>query len=174
MLRRAAEICDSLLPRALAAGLRRSTGGRSVLRVGYVEARPWSYRAQQGVQGLDTMAMSVVAQAMGCATEFHCRPPWLLAEGLLNGEYDVAIGGLLDCRESGLVAVTVPHAQLIDGVDHLRSRCRRVFFPNVWWIRRRDAALRYRIAATLFWWRVRTRMQCMIGGGESGRSSLPE
>ncbi len=123
---------------------------RRVLRVGYVEARPWSYRAEQGVPGLDTTAMSVVAAKMRCPIEYHPRSPSELANGLINGEYDLAIGGLLDPRHPDIVTVAVPHARILASVDSLRSRCQRVFFPNVWWVRRHDYSLRCRIVMSLF------------------------
>lgn len=136
------------------AGFRQVVRQRSVLRVGYVEARPWSYRAAQGVLGLDTMAVSIVARKMGCAIEYEARAASVLAEGLLNDEYDLAIGGLLAPRHQRIVGVAVPHAPILASADRLRSRYRRAFFPNVWWLRRHDLALRYRIALTLLPWRL--------------------
>lgn len=147
---------------------------RCVLRVGYVEARPWSYRAQQGVMGLDTIAVSLVAEKMACSIEYACRPPSQLAAGLLNREYDLAVGGLLDSPHSSIVAVAVPHARILASIDEVRSRCRRAFFPNVWWVRRYDLPLRYNIARTLLRYRLGIATDRVAGGYEAQRSGLSE
>lgn len=157
-----------------ARGLWPVTPRRSVLRVGYVEARPWSYRDQNGVQGIDSTAVSLVANKIACSIEYRCKPPSQLAEGLLNGEYDLAIGGLLDPAHAGIVALTVPHTRILGSADRFRARCRRVFFPHVWWVRRRDILLRYRIVAMLLWCRMRGGRQHSINGQNAGPSSLPE
>lgn len=150
---------------------------RTALRVGYVEARPWTYRAERDVLGLDTTAMSLVARAMGCTIEYRPRSPLQLADGLLNDEYDVAIGGLFDPRHPGIVSVAVPHAKIIVSVDRFRACCRRAFFPNVWWMRRCDLRLRYRVAFILLGWRLgmnATGAVCLEEGPEEGRSSFPQ
>lgn len=146
----------------LAKGLWPVTRRRSVLRVGYVEAHPWSYRARNGVQGLDTTAVSLVAGKMACSIEYRCMPPSQLAEGLLTGEYDVAIGGLIEPALAGIVAVAVPHTRILASADGFRARCRRVFFPHVWWVRRRDVLLRYHLVAMLLWCRMCARRQHSI------------
>lgn len=150
------------------------TPRRSVLRVGYVEARPWSYRAQQGVMGLDTIAILLVAEKMACSIEYACRQPSQLADGLLNGDYDVAIGGLLDPPDPAMVAVAVPHGRILASIDDVRSRCRRAFFPNVWWVRRHDLALRYHIVRTLIRYRLGMGAGHRLAGYDTPRSGVPE
>lgn len=147
---------------------------RCVLRVGYVEARPWSYRAQQGVMGLDAIAVSLVAEKMACSIEYVCRPPSRLAEGLSNHEYDIAVGGLLDPPDASFVAVTVPHARILASIDDVRSRCRRAFFPNVWWVRRNDLPLRYHVARALIRYRLGMGTRRGTGGYDATRPGVPE
>ncbi len=157
----------------LAKGLWPVTRRRSVLRVGYVEAHPWSYRARNGVQGLDTTAVSLVAGKMACSIEYRCMPPSQLAEGLLTGEYDVAIGGLIEPAQAGIVAVAVPHTRILASADGFRARCRRVFFPHVWWVRRRDVLLRYRLVAMLLWCRMCARRQHSISRQDAHQGQSP-
>ncbi len=153
---------------------RLKTPRRSILRVGYVDARPWSYRAQQGVMGLDTIAVSLVAEKMACSIEYACRASSQLAEGLLSREYDVAIGGLLDPPDPAVVAVAVPHARILASIDDVRSRCRRAFFPNVWWVRRYDLPLRYHIVRTLIRYRLGMGAGRRVAGFGASRSGVPE
>lgn len=128
------------------------------LRIGFAEARPWSYRADRTLQGLDVAAIEYVTAMLGRAPEYHGRQIVDLASGLLAGDYDLAIGGLLPDGHRDIVAVAVPHAQVWSGPGaEDRARIRRVFFPNVWWIRRTDLGLRLRVRALLFAWRLSMR-----------------
>jgi ABC-type amino acid transport substrate-binding protein len=122
------------------------------LPIGFTEARPWSYRADRALVGLDVAAIEFVAASLGRSPEYRSRQSADLAAGLLAGEYDIAIGGLLPDGHRDIQAIPVPHARVWSGTD-VRVHVRRVFFPNVWWIRRADLALRIRLRVLLFKWR---------------------
>jgi ABC-type amino acid transport substrate-binding protein len=126
------------------------------LPVGFTEARPWSYRADRTLLGLDVAAIEFVAASLGRSPEYQSRQSADLAAGLLAGEYDIAIGGLLPDGHRDIQAIPVPHARVWSGTD-VRAGVRRVFFPNVWWIRRADLALRIRLRVLLFKWRLSMR-----------------
>ncbi len=128
------------------------------LHIGFAEARPWSYRAERTVLGLDVAAIEYVSARLGRSPDYHGRQSADLASGLLAGDYDIAIGGLLPAPHRDIVALPVPHAQAWSGsgIDE-RARIRRVFFPNVWWIRRTDLGLRLRVRVLLFAWRLSMR-----------------
>lgn len=139
-------------PRAISVG----TGPDRSLRVGFTEARPWCYRADRTLLGLDVAAIEYVAGTLGRSPEYQDRQVADLAPGLLAGEYDIAIGGLLPDHHRDIQAIPVPHARVWSGKD-ARAHVRRVFFPNVWWIRRADLALRIRLRVLLFRWRLSMR-----------------
>lgn len=124
---------------------------RSLLRIGFTEARPWSYRVGHALQGLDVAAIEYVAERLARPLEYRIRHEADLASGLLDGDYDIAIGGLLAPGHPGIHAITVPHGRV-----WTRARIRRVFFPNVWWIRRMDLRLRCRLWFLLLRWRLST------------------
>lgn len=126
------------------------------LRIGFIEARPWSYRSHRTLQGLDVVAIEYVAARLDRSLEYHSRQTADLASDLLTGDYDLAIGGLLPDRHRDIVALPVPHARVWSGTD-AHTRIRRVFFPNVWWIRRSDLGLRMRVRMLLFSWRLSMR-----------------
>jgi ABC-type amino acid transport substrate-binding protein len=126
------------------------------LRIGLTEAHPWCYRADRTLLGLDVAALEFVAATLGRSPEYHSRQSPDLAHGLLAGEYDIAIGGLLPDGHRDIQAIPVPHARVWSGTD-ARLHVRRVFFPNVWWIRRADLALRIRLRVVLFRWRLSMR-----------------
>lgn len=128
------------------------------LRIGFAEARPWSYRAERTVQGLDVVAIEYVSARLGRSPDYHARQSADLASGLLAGDYELAIGGLLPERHRDIVTVPVPHAQVWSGSGlPERARIRRAFFPNVWWIRRTDLSLRLRVRVLLLAWRLSMR-----------------
>jgi ABC-type amino acid transport substrate-binding protein len=126
------------------------------LPIGFTEARPWSYRADRALLGLDVAAIEFVAASLGRSPEYRSRQSTDLAAGLLAGEYDIAIGGLLPDGHRDIQAIPVPHARVWSGTD-ARAQVRRVFFPNVWWVRRADVALRIRLRVLLFKWRLSMR-----------------
>jgi hypothetical protein len=127
------------------------------LRIGFTEARPWCYRADASLLGLDVAAIEFVAATLGRAPEYRDRQCADLAPGLLSGEYDIAIGGLVaETRHRDIQAIPVPHARVWSGTD-AKTHARRVFYPNVWWIRRTDLALRIRLRVLLFKWRLSMR-----------------
>lgn len=127
------------------------------LHIGFIEARPWCYRAEEALLGLDVAAVDFVASMLGRPPDYHGKQCADLAPGLLAGEYDIAIGGLLpETRHRDIRAIPVPHARVWSGAD-ARVHVRRVFFPNVWWIRRADLALRIRLRVLLFKWRLSMR-----------------
>lgn len=114
--------------------------------------------------GLDVAALESVATMLGRMPEYHGKQSADLASGLLAGEYDIAIGGLLpETRHRDIRAIPVPHARVWSGTD-ARMQVRRVFFPNVWWIRRTDLALRIRLRILLFKWRRSMRRDAAATG----------
>ena len=145
-----------------------SLAQRLSLRIGCPEARPWSYRAEDALLGLDVAAIEYVAGRLAMTPEYRIKPEADLASGLLDGEYDIAIGGLLSYGHAGIHAIEVPHARVWTGAtSETRARIRRVFFPNVWWIRRNDLGLRYRLRFLLLRWRFSAR------GGAASRQPGP-
>lgn len=141
---------------------------RLSLRIGFPEARPWSYRAEDALLGLDVAAIEYVANRLAMTPEYRIKSEADLASGLLDGEYDIAIGGLLSYGHAGIHAIKVPHARVWTGTtNEARARIRRVFFPNVWWIRRNDLGLRYRLRFLLLRWRFAAQ------GGAASRQPGP-
>lgn len=130
------------------------------LHIGFAEARPCSDRAERTVLGLDMAAIEYVSAKLGRSPDYHGRQSADLASGLLAGDDDIAIVELLPAPHRDIVALPVPHAQAWSGsgIDE-RTRIRRIFFPNAWWIRRTDLGpgLGQRLRLLLFAWRLSMR-----------------
>jgi hypothetical protein len=122
-----------------------------VLRVGYVEAKPGSYRAHAGSMRLDAAAIHYVADAIGARVEFTRRTVCELSSGLLTGDYDIAIGGL--SPSEGIECIAVSHSRGGLATNDMQWKCRQAFFPNMWWIRRGDRLWSLRLRLILFAWK---------------------
>lgn len=129
-----------------------------VVRVGYVEARPWSYRADAGPIGSDADAIRFVADALGARVEFICRPASELRSGLLAGDYDIAIGGLAQQVYDDIDCIAVSRPRNALSANDMRSRCRQAFFPDIWWVRRGQRLWRLRLRLILLAWKYDIRV----------------
>jgi hypothetical protein len=145
---------------------RSDTKSDAFLRIGYAEARPWCYRTRRGLSGHDVAAACDIAALLGVDPVFIACRPSALRVGLLLRRFDVAIGGLIDMRLADIACIRVRHVvqERANSTEPARVRYRRVFFPNVWWIRAGEARWHSRLWTLLLlrrWWplRWRTRMR---------------
>lgn len=126
------------------------------LRIACAEARPWSYRARHTPPDRERIAIAYVAARLGRPCAYRSVAVADLADALLRGDCDIAIGGLSPEPCAGLRAVRLPHARVgaAGAASEVRFEMRRALFPDVWWMRADDVRLRWCVRLALLRWRL--------------------